>query len=53
MYQILLRAKVSLCRLNRSMAKEHLNLLQLAATGSAQFGACAAEIVWRDAGNTV
>jgi hypothetical protein len=51
MNQILLGPKVSLCRLNRCVAQQHLNLLKLAATGAAQLRAHAAEIVRRDARN--
>jgi hypothetical protein len=50
--QILLCTEVSLSRLDRRVAQEHLDLLQLAASGPAQFGARPAGVVWRDAGDT-
>jgi hypothetical protein len=40
--QVLLRTKISLGRLHRSVAQQQLNLLKLTATGTAQFGAGAA-----------
>jgi hypothetical protein len=35
MRQILLRSQVSLCRLHRRVAQQHLDLLKLAAAGTA------------------
>jgi hypothetical protein len=37
--QILLGAEISFGRLHRRMAQQQLNLLKLATTGAAQFGA--------------
>ena len=49
--QILLGPEVSLGRLNRRVAQQHLDLLKLAAGGAAQLRARASQIVRRDAGN--
>ena len=42
-------AEVSLGRLNRSVAKEQLDLLKLAACGPTQFGARPTKVMGRDA----
>jgi hypothetical protein len=46
--QILLGAEIPLRRLHRRVAQQQLNLLKLATTRAAQFGAGAAEIVRGD-----
>jgi hypothetical protein len=46
-HQILLRTEIPLSRLDRGVAQQHLNLLQLPARSPAQFGGCAPTIVSR------
>jgi hypothetical protein len=52
MRQILLCTQVPLGRLDRGMAKQQLDLLQLPARGPAQLRACATAVMWRDAGHS-
>ena len=52
MNQILLRPEVPLSRLNRGVAEQQLDLLKLAAGGSAQLRAGSAQIVRRQTGET-
>ena len=51
MNQILFCAQILFRRLHRSVARQQLNLLKLAATGAAKFGAGAAEVMRGDAGD--
>src|SRR3954447_18773584 len=48
MSEILLAAKITLCRLNGGVAQQKLNLLDLAAARMAQLRAGPAQIVWSD-----
>jgi hypothetical protein len=50
MHEILLRAEVSLGRLDGSVPKEHLDLLKLAAGRAAQLRASATQIMRRNPG---
>jgi hypothetical protein len=50
--QILLLAQVSFCRLDRCVAKQQLDLLQLASCRPAQFRGRAPKVMRRDTGNT-
>jgi hypothetical protein len=47
----LLGAKISLCRLNRGVPQQQLDLLKLASGGPAELRARTAEVMGRDAGN--
>jgi hypothetical protein len=47
----LLAAEIPLSRLDAHMAKQELDLVQLAASLVTQTRACSAEIVWGDAGH--
>src|SRR6266404_2182059 len=51
MDQILSRAQIPLCSLNRRVAEQKLDLLKLAAGSSAKLGARASQVVGCDAGN--
>src|SRR5258707_392244 len=51
MDQILSRAQIPLCSLNRRVAEQKLDLLKLAAGSPAKLGARASQVVGCDAGN--
>jgi hypothetical protein len=50
--QVLFRSQVSFRRLNGCVSEQHLDLLKLAASGTAKFGTRAPQIMGRDARNS-